>query len=187
MLGAGDRPLVVVTAGGGGDGFEIFKTYLEALPHSDTLRGAHSVLVTGPLMARGKRELLHHAAGDPNLTLIEFTPDLVSYLAAADLAISMAGYNTVCEILAQGTRSLLVPRTRPRTEQLLRAERLAARGLARMLHPDELSPSRLIAEVESALGWTPRCPAFALDGLDRTTAALAELLGVPEIARATRI
>ncbi len=42
--------------------------------------------------------------------------------AAADLVISMGGYNTICEILSQGTVSLIIPRETPRKEQLIRAQ-----------------------------------------------------------------
>jgi predicted glycosyltransferase len=50
----------------------------------------------------------------------------------------MAGYNSVCEILATTTPALLVPRTRPRAEQLIRATRLAELGLADMVEIDRL-------------------------------------------------
>ena len=37
--------------------------------------------------------------------------------------VAMAGYNTFCEILSLDKRAILVPRTKPREEQLLRALR----------------------------------------------------------------
>ena len=150
-LDAGGRRLVVVTAGGGGDGFDLLKTYLDALDCDQMPRDLHSLLITGPLMARHQRELLRSGAGIDQVTLVEFTPDLLSYMAAADLVVSRAGYNTVCEILSLGARSLLIPRVRPRLEQRLRAERLAERGLTRVLLPDALEPARLVREIQLAL------------------------------------
>lgn len=175
-LGADGRNLIVVTAGGGGDGFDLLSTYLDAVASGRMPRATDSLLVTGPLMARHQRELLRSAACLDHVTLVEFTPDLVSYLAAADLVVSMAGYNTVCEILTLGARSLLVPRERPRLEQRLRAERLSDRGLARVLLPDDLEPARLASEIEAALA-APR-PHVTLDlqGLARTSTAIAALL-----------
>jgi predicted glycosyltransferase len=41
--------------------------------------------------------------------------------AAADIVVSMGGYNTLCEILGQGTISLVIPRETPRQEQIIRA------------------------------------------------------------------
>ena len=48
---------------------------------------------------------------------------------------AMAGYNTFCEILSLDKRAILVPRTKPREEQLLRALRAAEFGLVRTLDP----------------------------------------------------
>jgi len=181
-LDAHDKPLVVATAGGGGDGYKILRTYLEMQSGWPGEAPFHSLVVTGPLMPQGKRRLLRQAARTGGLTLVEFTPDLLSYVAAADLVVSMAGYNTVCEILSLGARSLLIPRMRPRSEQQLRAELLAERGLVRMLLPDDLSPDRLAAEVVAALA-TPR-PAATLDmgGLARVSQAIADLLERPQLA-----
>ena len=174
-LGAEDKPLVVVTAGGGGDGFELIENFLAARATSATLRAAHCLVVTGPLMARKKRDLIKNARAE-HLTVIEFTPDLMSYLGAADLVVSMAGYNTVCETLSLGTRVLLVPRVRPRSEQLIRAERLAARGLARMVLPDELTPERLVSEIETTLAAPPPRVTLNLNGLALASHVLRELL-----------
>ena len=49
--------------------------------------------------------------------------------------VAMAGYNTFCEILSLDKRAILVPRTKPREEQLLRALRAAELGLVRTLDP----------------------------------------------------
>jgi predicted glycosyltransferase len=146
--------LVVITAGGGGDGFNLMDTYLHML---DGLRSRgpapfDSLLITGPLMASAKRTRLRRfEAPGRALTVMEFTPDLFSYLGAADLIVSMGGYNSLCEILSLNQRAIVVPRVKPRTEQLLRVERFAAHGLLRMIHPNELTPARLFAEIATAL------------------------------------
>jgi predicted glycosyltransferase len=175
-LNAGDRPLVVVTVGGGGDGFALIETYLEALRSEALTPGeVQTVIVTGPLMAKEKRDLLSGAQFE-HVKLLEFTHDLISYLAAADLVVSMAGYNTVREALSLRARLLLVPRTRPRVEQLIRAQRLARRGLARFLVPDELSARRLADEVRISLS-SPR-PKVDLDfdGVQATSRVISSLL-----------
>ena len=48
----------------------------------------------------------------------------------------MAGYNSVCEVLAAGRPALLVPRVRPRLEQPAARRRLAGLGLADVLDPE---------------------------------------------------
>ena len=176
-LKIGDRPLIVIAAGGGGDGFDLLKTYMDALKaENNVLSGAHTVMVTGPLMAKRKRALLRNQAQFENLTLLEFTPHLVSYMAAADLVVSMGGYNTVREALSLRTRLLVVPRTRPRVEQLIRAERLAGRDVLRFLIPDELTPQRLADEIQKSLSMP--CPSVDLDfgGLENVSQVIASLL-----------
>lgn len=175
-LDATDRPLIVVTTGGGGDGFELIKNFIDAQSSSAFLREAFSLVVTGPLMPRGKRDILKAAARIDHLALIDFTPDLLSYLAAADLVIGMAGYNTVCEILSLGVRSLLIPRVFPRQEQKLRAERLAKRNLARVLLPNDLTPERLGKEIECAMDAPPPDVPLDLGGLKCVGNAIAQLL-----------
>ncbi len=180
-LDAEDRPLVVVAVGGGGDGFALIEAYLDAL-RTEMLAPdeVQTVVVTGPLMAKAKRDSLS-AAQFKHLTLLEFTPDLISYMAAADLVVSMAGYNTVREALALNSRLLLIPRTRPRVEQLIRAQRLKRRGLARYVVPDELSPQRLADEIRTSLSM-PR-PVVDLDfnGVQTASRIISNLLtgGVP--------
>ena len=175
-LNAGDRPLIVVTAGGGGDGFELLKAFMDSRALSQTIQQAHCLVVTGPLMSRGKRGLLQQASHVEHLTMLEFTPDLLSYLAAADLIVSMAGYNTVCEALTLGSRLLLVPRMRPRAEQQIRAERLAAIGLARVLTPEQLTPERLAHEIDTSLNAPRAAVTLDLDGLARVSRALGAIL-----------
>ncbi|MEK7327725.1 MAG: glycosyltransferase [Chloroflexota bacterium] len=178
-LGIDDQPLVVVTVGGGGDGHDVIKTYLDMLAGWPGGAPFYSLIVTGPLMAQGKRRLLRQAVQTNHLTLLDFTPDLFSYAAAADLVVGMAGYNTVCETLSLGKRAVFVPRVRPRGEQRLRAERLAARGLARMILPDDLSPDRLMAEVQAALDSPAPTVTLDMNGLSRVSRAVASLLAPP--------
>lgn len=175
-LDVGDRPLIVVTVGGGGDGYDLLRTYLDALNLDSQLRDAHNLVVTGPLMARGKRDQLQGSVSNKHLTLLEFTPDLVSYLAAADLVVSMAGYNTVCEMLSLGVRTLLIPRVKPRREQQVRAERLAERGLVRVVLPSQLSPKRLTTEIGAMLASPAPRITLNLDGLARVSQAIISFL-----------
>src|SRR5262245_34182500 len=48
----------------------------------------------------------------------------------------MGGYNTFCEVLSLNKRALIVPRTEPRLEQFIRAQRAAELGLVSMLSDD---------------------------------------------------
>jgi len=85
------------------------------------------------------------AAQHPRAHVLEFVTDPCPLLERADRVVAMGGYNTICEILAYRKPALVVPRTEPRTEQLIRAERFAALGLVDMLHPSELTPEAISA------------------------------------------
>jgi predicted glycosyltransferase len=89
----------------------------------------------------------------------------------------MGGYNTFCEILSFDKPALIVPRTIPREEQLIRARRAAELGLIDMLLPEQAEDPATLA---SALKKLPHrlppsksAPEFVLDGLDN----IIELVG----------
>ena len=92
--------------------------------------------------------------------------------------VAMGGYNTFCEILSFGKPALLVPRTEPRLEQYLRAERAAELGLVRDAAPTTaLRPGGAMAARLARRCRALPVPAVAelrapmLDGLDRIAAA----------------
>ena len=147
------RPLVVLTAGGGGDGFPIMRDYLIGLRQLTDIP-FDSVLLTGPLMDDAEQsELRGLTAFLPadKIRIESFMPDPLPLLRSADLVVAMAGYNTTCELLALKQRMLLVPRIIPRKEQLIRASILSQHGLAQMLSPEDMTPESLIASVQRAL------------------------------------
>jgi predicted glycosyltransferase len=152
VLGAknGER-LVLVTTGGGEDGYKLLHTYLKSLrlaPVPDW----HSAVITGPdlpaVQAREIRDLAEQAGG---VLVIEFTNDMISYMNAADCVVCMGGYNTICEILTLGKPAVVVPRARPVAEQQLRATRMAGLGLFRALREEQLEPVALRKAVEAEL------------------------------------
>ena len=181
-LGIRTERLVLVTAGGGADGFQIINTYLEMLAKRPSPAPFHSLIVAGPQMAVSEYKVLEQYAATvaSAVTLKLFTPRLSNYLRIADLVITMGGYNTVMEILGNGRRSIIVPRVRPRREQLIRAQRLAARNLVRMIHPDELTPARLQIEMDAALVSgtlvDPSETGLRMDGAEQASRILAKLL-----------
>jgi len=72
-------------------------------------------------------------------------------MAAADLVISMGGYNTLCELMSQNTVSLLIPRDTPRLEQTLRAECFHKRDLLDYIPWKMISPELLNQKVNHLL------------------------------------
>jgi predicted glycosyltransferase len=152
--------------------------YLEGLMSLPRSVALQTTVVFGPQMPDPRRaELLEKYGLLADVTFVEFEPDLSPRYAASDLVVSMAGYNTVCELLSFARRAVLVPRARPVAEQLLRARLLAARGYFRMVEPRELEPHTLIATVLEALGAPPApTPPVDLDGLPRIRARARALI-----------
>ncbi|MEZ5101796.1 MAG: glycosyltransferase [Thermoleophilia bacterium] len=176
-LGLGDERLVVVTAGGGGDGAMLVGAALDAFADGPPA-GVRALVVAGPLMAPDERAELERRARrcGERVRLVDAVAELGDVLAVSDAVVSMGGYNTVREILSHRRPALIVPRVRPRLEQLVRAEALAARGLVRVLHPAELTAGRLRAEVDRLLREPPRPAAPPrLDGLDRFVDVLEDM------------
>ena len=176
-----DEQLVLVTPGGGEDGDYLIETYLAGLAHlGQKYNKIHSVVICGPEMPYIKRQALCHAAAvHPNVQMLEFTNDLMSYLGAADSVVSMGGYNTTCEILSLAKPAVVVPRVSPVEEQWIRAKRLAELGLLRVIHPDRLTPEILMQALITQLNLGPRENAnitFDLNALPRLTQFLLELL-----------
>ena len=149
------RPIVLVTAGGGGDGFFLMDAYLRALEHLP-VGSVHSVVVTGPLMPGDESDALRQrAARRPDVELVDYTTDLVPSLRAADLVVAMAGYNTSAEIMALRKRAILVPRAAPRAEQRMRASLLAKLGVVWSVEPDADLVQNLAMLIPVALASPP--------------------------------
>jgi predicted glycosyltransferase len=172
-----DRPTVVVTVGGGGDGHRLLGSYGRFLSELGPRAWFRSVVVVGPLLSPQRRaeiEAVLVGSGAP-VEILTFTRDHAALLANADAVVAMGGYNTTCEILAADVPALLVPRAKPRSEQLIRARRLADLSLVEMTTVDELAPARLLRFIEEA---TARSHSTAKVPIDLGgAAAVAALIG----------
>src|SRR5439155_590979 len=141
-LGLSAGRLALCLVGGGQDGAELATAFADA----DLPPNTNGVLVTGPCMpADVQGRLALGAAREPRRRVVPLLPEPTRLLRRADHVVAMGGYNTVCEVLSFAKPALIVPRVRPRCEQLIRAERLRALGLVDVLHPRDLSPAALSA------------------------------------------
>ncbi|APX13596.1 hypothetical protein BWR18_00430 [Tateyamaria omphalii] len=129
-----DTPYILVTPGGGGDGAAMVDLVLSAYEQDPDL-GPHAVLVYGPFLTGEVRERFEarvDALGG-RVTSTGFDSKIEPLFAAAQGVICMGGYNTFCELLSFDQRAVIVPRTRPRLEQWIRAHRAEELGLVRNL------------------------------------------------------
>lgn len=156
-LGVADEDaLVLVSAGGGAVGFGLLRAACLA---GRMLAGSICLdmrVFPGPFLEKERREELEAACG-PDVRLEQFVPDFQDVLAAGDLSLSMAGYNTCMNLLAAGTKGLIYPFMQNR-EQPMRAARLKEQKLLGVLSPDDLDPRRLAERMMKLLSAPPPSP-----------------------------
>ena len=135
--------LVVVTTGGGGDGYRVMDTYLATLESFSNQPPFKSVLITGPFMPKEERRDVFKRARRLGVRTYHFYRQMEKIFSAADIVVSMGGYNTLCEILGQGTISLVIPRETPRQEQIIRARAFHRQNLVDYIAWSDFSADRL--------------------------------------------
>jgi len=176
-LKTGER-LVVVTTGGGGDGYRVMDTYLKALETYTSSLPFKSVLITGPFMPKQERRDVFKRARKLGLRTYHFYRQMEKIFAAADIVVSMGGYNTLCEILEQGTLSLLIPRETPRQEQIIRARAFHRQNLIDYIPWDNLSPGllheKLVALLQNPEPYQKAVSRFRLTGIETMQQRLRE-------------
>jgi predicted glycosyltransferase len=168
------RDYLLVTPGGGADGFRVLATVADAIRQAPLPLA--TVMVTGPLMGRGAVEQLVSQTRDLDIVVEDFRTDMAAVIAGARAVVAMAGYNTVAELMMARKPALLVPRVRPREEQLVRATALAGAGLCAMLHPDDMTPAVMRQALDQLLRRArPSVPAGEHDGAGCASGILSEL------------
>ncbi len=162
--------LIVASAGGGHVGAPLLAAVLRAFGRLK--RGNCRLQVfSGPFMDSQDFDGLKEMA-PAGARVDRFTTDFGAYLAAADLSVSMGGYNTTMNILSARVPALLWPFSRNR-EQGLRARRLADRGLLTVLQDADLQPDRLAALMDYQLAHPKRPDVkINLDGVANTVRAI---------------
>ena len=174
---AEDENFVLITTGGGEDGFHVLSTSIEAMKTIPQTYRAKALVVAGPELApRQATEIRTAAQSCSGVQVVEFIDDMMSYMNAADTIVSMGGYNTICELLTLGKRAIVVPRVTPVQEQKIRAERMAMLSIFRTILPDVLTPAFLgnaiVEQLGGPLGGVYPCAGLDLGALPRICAML---------------
>ena len=174
---AEEEDLVLVTTGGGEDGFHILSASMKAIREVSRERRVKAWVVAGPELAPEQVKHIRAAAQScAGVRVVEFVDDMMSYMNAADTVISMAGYNTICELLTLSKRSILVPRVRPVEEQRIRADRMANVPFFRTILPDALTPHLLARtmteQLQAARSGLQMVGSIDMDALPRISAML---------------
>lgn len=176
-----ERPFLLATAGGGGDGAAVLSAALEAGERLEI----PTLIVTGPLIdARRRAALDARAACTPRARVVTFHPGIGSLMKSASVVVTMGGYNSLCEAASAGTPTIVVPRIWPRREQEIRAQLFAERKLVDVVAQGPDLADRLAAVINERLHDRPQPRhGLDLDGLDRLAdGLLGRVVVTPRVA-----
>lgn len=182
------NPLVLVTPGGGEDGYSLIHTYLTGLKALENgfkqypKQSFDSLILCGPEMPLEQQsELQQLAEAYPSVRVEDFTNDLLSCLKAASVVVSMGGYNTITEILSLGRPAVVVPRVHPSQEQFIRANCFAQKNWISVVHPAQATGEVLMQAVLTQLE-QPLSPPDDIDfnGVAQVAAHLSQLMRPPQ-------
>ncbi|MEP2533071.1 glycosyltransferase [Shimia sp.] len=178
------EPYILITPGGGGDGASMVDLVLSAYERDPDLN-PDAVLVYGPFLSGVQRSEFETRVANLNgrVRAVGFDSRMENLFAGAQGIVCMGGYNTFCEVLSFDKPAVIVPRTRPRLEQYIRASRAENLGLLRMLDKqrDGDTPEAMIKAIRALPTQPHPSSAFVpglLDGLDFVSARTLDMLGL---------
>ncbi len=172
---APEEPYILVTPGGGGDGETMVNMVLSAY-EADPDLSPRAILVYGPFLSGDTRADFEARVQALNgrVEAVGFESQIETLFAGARGVICMGGYNTFCEVLSFDRPAVIVPRTVPRLEQYIRAQRAEEMGLVGMIDEwrDGLTTEAMIGAIRG-LAHRPHpsqaVPPGLLDGLGHVT------------------
>ena len=132
----------------------------------------------GPLMPEETyRRLQSLASESTNVKFSRYTPDLAAMLRNSEVSVSMAGYNTVMDVLSSGVRALVYPVTsNGDQEQIVRAEGLEKAGVVDVIRTEQLAPDQLARKLEMAVSKPPTSLTLNCEGAVNTAGLLKKHL-----------
>jgi len=164
---------IVVSIGGGSVGREILDAALD-LYQSGFASDRAWLLITGPNMSSADKDYFH-SHRDQRLSVIELADNFLQELSSAYVSVSMAGYNTVMDLLLTKVAAVVIPfEGEGETEQLARSEVLAAKGVFQVLRNAQLSGDNLRSAINSAINQAPGAVSIDSAGADNSASLLIE-------------
>ncbi|SHJ10134.1 glycosyltransferase family protein [Halodesulfovibrio aestuarii] len=173
-----DTPFILGSIGSGSVHPEIMQQLAAASILLNRTTPHRLLISTGPFMQPDARTRIQElCAPYPHITVTDFISDFITHLSAADLSLSMAGYNTTMNLLAVDTFGLVFPFDQNR-EQRMRSTSLEKLGALKILEQKEMEPDRLSAILEQYVN-TPAPPPqhyVDLQGAMKSVRILEQLL-----------
>ena len=143
------QKLVVASAGGGRSGFKLLTSVLDAFEMLADGFNYRLEVLAGPFMEDEEFSQLALRAA-PGIRIRRYTQRFLDYLYAADLSVSLAGYNTCMNLLVTRVPALVCPYARQR-EQPMRVEKLKKLLPMTILSEGDLRPGRLSRRIQRRL------------------------------------
>jgi len=170
-ISAGQK-FIVASAGGGRSGYKLLTSVIDAC---ELLRNRLPVrldVFTGPFMENEAFEKLS-ARTVEGFRIRRYTSRFLDYLYAADLSVSLAGYNTCMNLLVTQVPALIYPYMRQR-EQPMRVNKIKNMLPMKVLDEKEVQPVPLSKHIEQLLHQTRTSnpPAVDLFGAENAASFL---------------
>ncbi len=177
-LGFGpDEKLLVVSAGGGRSGYALLNCILEAYPIMAQAGSIRVEMFAGPFRDPEEFKKLTAKAVD-GIHIRYYTKRFLDYLSAADLSVSLAGYNTCMNLMAARVPALIYPYSKQQ-EQPLRVTKINKFIPMQILADKDIEPAVLSRYIHKMLLESRPCESVPLnlDGAANTARYLTTWVG----------
>lgn len=144
-----EEKLLIASIGGGTVGSELLRATIAAAVILKDRTNLHFHIFTGKYSDTKLQRELEQTAGN-RITVHDFCDNFTDWLDAADISLSMAGYNTCMNLLAAGTPALLYPFAQNR-EQRMRIAAFSSTSPFALLEKNDLDPERLAKRITTHL------------------------------------
>ena len=135
---ASGEKLIVASAGGGRSGYRLLTSVIDACELLRDRLPIRLEVFTGPFMEKEEFKNLT-ARNTADFRIRRYTKRFLDYLTAADLSVSLAGYNTCMNLLVTRVPALVYPYSRQQ-EQPLRANRIKTLLPMKILNSADIQP-----------------------------------------------
>jgi predicted glycosyltransferase len=144
-----DQKLIVASAGGGRSGYRLLTSVIDACELLRERLPLRLEVFSGPFMDSEEYKKLSVRSA-PGFRIRRYTKRFLDYLSAADLSISLAGYNTCMNLLVTKVPALVFPYWRQQ-EQPMRADKIKKYLPMKVLKEAEMQPASLSRHIAQML------------------------------------
>ena len=143
------QKFIVASAGGGRSGYTLLTSVIDACELLRDRLPLRLEVFTGPFMENEEFEKLF-ARTSAGFRIRRYTKRFLDYLYAADLSVSLAGYNTCMNLLVTKVPALVYPYSRQQ-EQPMRANRIKNLLPMKILNTEDIQPFPLSRHIDQLL------------------------------------